>query len=711
MPRVLIVGAGPTGLMIANFLGQTGIDTLVLERNPATTDEPKAVSIDEESLRLLQAVGLYDQIREVLLPGTGTRYYGRGSAQLGAARGPQPPRYGHPIKSELNQPEFERALLNGAHRFACVGVRFNTEVIGLEQDDAGVLLHTTGEDQQPLRADYVIGADGGRSTMRKLLGIRMLGSSMEEPWIVLDTRNDPHTVRYAMHHGDPDRPHVIIPGRYGVCRYEFLLLPGESAEEMLRFDNIRRLVAPYREIKASDIVRSKVYTFHALVAARWQVHRVLIAGDAAHMMPPFAGQGLNSGLRDAHNLSWKLRMVVQGHAGPGLLNSYEQERRAHAEAMIQMSVRMGRMLMTRSHARALLRDVFFRSVGQLGPVKRYVTEMRYKPEPRYRDGLRIGRDGPNLGGSMLPQPTVLFMDGQTRLLDEALGCGFGLVGLATNRTEDPFLGLRHPVWEQLEMRRVVVYPEERWPARRLADICQIVDVEDRLVPEFWPSSATANRILLVRPDRYVAGAFTPDTEWTYGDDLVRQLDAPWLRKPQRKVRELTMPNIVKLGHTGVWVNDLDKMKDFYTRVLGLTVTDEDPSGGMVFLSSHPDEEHHEFVLARGRVGGPEVMVAHQFSWRVASLEDVLAFHARFKHEGIEVQQEVSHGNAIAIYFFDPEGNRNEVYWPTGRDVRQPFRKTLNLEQSADSVLAESDRLVSEGGPVYQPVTTRPRQAT
>ena len=168
-----------------------------------------------------------------------------------------------------------------------------------------------------------------------------------------------------------------------------------------------------------------------------------------------------------------------------------------------------------------------------------------------------------------------------------------------------------------------------------------------------------------------------------------------------------MPNIMELGHTGVWVNDLAKMRDFYTRILGLTVTDEDPKEGMVFLSSRPEFEHHEFVLAIGRVGGPEVKLPHQFSWRVGSLEDVIAFHDRFKAEGVEVQQEVTHGNAVGIYFFDPEGNRNEVYWQTGKQVPQPFRKTLNLEQSPDAVLAESERLVAEGGPAYQPVTTGP----
>ena len=161
--------------------------------------------------------------------------------------------------------------------------------------------------------------------------------------------------------------------------------------------------------------------------------------------------------------------------------------------------------------------------------------------------------------------------------------------------------------------------------------------------------------------------------------------------------------ITGLGHTGFWVDDLDTMRDFYARVLGLTVTDEDPDRGIVFFSARPDLEHHEFVLQRGRTAPPGSKLTHQVSWRVDSIETILDFHRRFRAEGIEVQQEVSHGNAIGIYFFDPEGNRNEVYLRLERDVRQPFRKTINLDQEPADVLAEVERLLSDGTSAYQPV--------
>ena len=160
--------------------------------------------------------------------------------------------------------------------------------------------------------------------------------------------------------------------------------------------------------------------------------------------------------------------------------------------------------------------------------------------------------------------------------------------------------------------------------------------------------------------------------------------------------------ITGLGHTGLWVYDLPKMRDFYERVMGLTVTDEDGDLGIVFLSARPDEEHHEFVLQRGRTAAIGDKQQHQISWRVASLDDIRAFHRLFEQENIQVQQEVTHGNAFGIYFFDPEGNRNEVYLRIERDVRQPFRKTIDFGMGPAQIYAEAERLLTDGGETYQP---------
>ena len=162
--------------------------------------------------------------------------------------------------------------------------------------------------------------------------------------------------------------------------------------------------------------------------------------------------------------------------------------------------------------------------------------------------------------------------------------------------------------------------------------------------------------------------------------------------------------IVELGHSGLWVEDLALMEDFYTRVLGLEITDREDDLGIVFLSSRPEVEHHEFVLQRGRTAAPGAMLPHQFSWRVDDLDTLLTYHRRFKEEGVPVQQEVTHGNALGIYFFDPEGNRNEVYLRVDKQVPQPFRKSINLDQEQEAILAEAERLLADDGPAYRPVT-------
>lgn len=161
--------------------------------------------------------------------------------------------------------------------------------------------------------------------------------------------------------------------------------------------------------------------------------------------------------------------------------------------------------------------------------------------------------------------------------------------------------------------------------------------------------------------------------------------------------------IVELGHTGLWVNDLEAMEKFYTDIVGLQVTDRDDDLGIVFLSARPDSEHHEMVLQRGRTAPSGAKLTHQISWRIDSLETLIAYHHRLRDAQVPVQQEVTHGNAMGIYFFDPEGNRDEVYVRVELDVRQPFRKTLNLDQTPEAILAEAKGLLGDDTPAYQPV--------
>jgi 3-(3-hydroxy-phenyl)propionate hydroxylase len=290
------------------------------------------------------------------------------------------------------------------------------------------------------------------------------------------------------------------------------------------FEFMQRLVRPYRTLAPGDVERYTVYTFHALVANRWRAGRVFLLGDAAHMMPPFAGQGMNSGARDADNLAWKLVEVLHGRAGPALLATYEAERRPHAEAMVKLSQRLGAVVMTTSRPRALVRDFIIRTMSRVKPGREYFERMRFRPRPHYHAGFvwpRARKRQPPVVGQMLPQPEV-FTSAEERVpLDVVLGPGYALVGVNTDvatldRLTDPF-------WEQIGARRLAIALDDRAPHPGRYPI--VTDVGGPLPQEL---GAYAGQVLLVRPDRYVAAVFSPAQERQVAASLRRTAGAPRL---------------------------------------------------------------------------------------------------------------------------------------------------------------------------------------
>lgn len=519
---VLIVGGGPTGLATANALGQRGVDLLLVEQDPGVAELPRAVSVDDEAMRLMQSLGLLDEAQQVVLAGTGTKYYGARGQLLTYGRGPDRLRYGHPVKNPMDHSEFQQMLLDGLDRFPNVEARHRTRLLGFEQDPDGVTarLAVAGEESE-VRCRYLVGADGGRSVVRSAIGQEpMTGSAFEQRWLVVDTVNDHHDERYAMHHGDPERPRVVVVGRDGRCRYEFLVHEDEHPEGEDVLALATRLVAPYRALDRSDVLRCTIYKFYALVADRFSDGRAFIAGDAAHMMPPFAGQGLNSGLRDAGNLSWKLAAVLSGQAGEELLDTYTVERRPHVSAMVRLSVRMGAVMMTRSRTRAWARDAAFITGQRLPVLSRFFREMRFKPPATYVGGFFIGSlDRGTPVGSMLVQPRVLDEQGMFARLDDAIGPGFVLLGIdVRSRLLD---GLSDRVWDRLGATRVHVSLDDRF-AGRTANAVTVADADGLLAEQL---DDLRGRIVLVRPDRFIAGSFAGSEERAFAAQLDRLLGA------------------------------------------------------------------------------------------------------------------------------------------------------------------------------------------
>lgn len=508
---VVVVGAGPAGLMTANLLAQQGIGVTVLERGAALIDYPRGVGLDDEGLRTFQAAGLVQEVLPHTVPHQSLAFVDAKGRDLARLAPPQAD-FGWPRRNGFVQPLADRVLYEGLARFEHATVRFSCRVTGFDQDDQGVTVSMqTPDGERSIRARYLVGADGGSSATRKALGVDFVGSTAADSWLVVDVRNDPLGQPGVFVGCDPRRPFVSLSIPHGIRRFEFMLLPGETEADAERDDFLAGLLEPLipRGTKV-DVIRRRVYTHHSRMAARFRVGRVLLIGDAAHLMPVWQGQGYNSGIRDAMNLSWKLAAVLRGHADEGLLDTYEQERRAHAKAMTDLSTWVGRAVSMRNRAAVAARNAFFRSLTAIPKAKAYVVTMRFKPMPTLTTGALTtvgGVSAPPTSGRLFVQPTVATRTAPVVKLDDVLGPWFALI--AWNNDPRAILdddALR--ALTALDARLVTVRPltQLHWeePGRDLDDSVVVVgDVDGSLKKWF---DAHPESVLLVRPDRIVGGA-------------------------------------------------------------------------------------------------------------------------------------------------------------------------------------------------------------
>jgi 3-(3-hydroxy-phenyl)propionate hydroxylase len=514
--RVLVVGAGPTGLTLANLLGMMGVRTLLVERNATTVQEPRAVSIDDEALRTMQAAGVVEQVLRHVVPGYGSHYHGP-DARCFAKVEPSGTPYGYPRRNAFRQPRLEAQLSDALARFAHVETRFGCRLDGYEIHPGGVeatIVAPSG--RQRVACDYLVGCDGAGSSVRTIQGAQLAGTSFDERWLIVDLENCDSATKHTKVFCDIRRPCITLPGPDRTRRYEFKLLPGETDADLLAPATVARLLRDHEADPNATIRRTVVYRFHARVAPRWSFgRRVFLAGDAAHLTPPFAGQGMNSGLRDAQNLAWKLAAVLEGRAGPALLDSYEVERRDHVWQMISLALRMGRIMAPPSVLHGALTRAAFRALNLWPPARDYVAQMKYKPKPRFAEGFLVpdGRDARRtLVGRLFPQPRVVTPDG-TRLLDEVLGNRFAVVA----RDPVALAALRHPLLDRLGVVRVALLPRGAAPAVHpgVAMAALASDSPDD------PLAVCPGAALLLRPDHYVAAAIP----LAGGDDALATLEA------------------------------------------------------------------------------------------------------------------------------------------------------------------------------------------
>lgn len=474
---VLIVGGGPTGVTLGLFLASAGISTIIAEKEAGIYPLPRAAHIDHEVVRIMQNVGVADEVMASSKTGGRYEFLTADRQVLLSFDWSEPGTSGWPFSNMIHQPSLEAALRSRLARASNAELRAQWSFVEMGVDDDGVeASFTTPDGAKNVRARYLVGADGARSPVREAAGIEIDDLGFDERWLVVDTivHDSSRLPDRNLQICDPNRPTTCVLMGNGRHRWEFMMKEAEQAETVLRDEFIADLLLPWDVEGAVTIERKAVYRFNARLAKTWRVGRILLAGDAAHQMPPFAGQGMCSGMRDAANLWWKLADVVAGKAGADVLDAYQAEREPNVRGIIDTAIFMGKTVCVADPVQAAARDAAMLADRAAGKSPDGATT--YPP-------ISAGRimQGSAGAGSYFPQPWS--SDNRATKLDDVTGAG--------------------PV---LLARQV---PTEAWSS----DV-RILELSDpslafcRAELEAW-LDAQATSAVLLRPDHYVFGTGSP----------------------------------------------------------------------------------------------------------------------------------------------------------------------------------------------------------
>ena len=484
---VAIIGYGPVGATLANLVGLCGLSAVVLEREQSVYHLPRAVSLDGEGMRLFQTLGLAEDLLPHVNVSRNIRHVNAdGQLLLLIARGGIGPE-GWNQAYRFYQPELEAVLRKGVSRYPFIDARLRCDVFALDQRDDHVRIRyedLASSNLSEVSARYVVGCDGARSTVRRFMGAALHDLRSHERWIVLDmildappsgvpeAADESGRVIDAIQYCDPARPTTFVPMPGQRHRWEFMLMPQDDPATITRPERIYELLKPWRIDPArSKIERGVVYTFHSALATSWRRGRLLLAGNSAHQTPPFLGQGMCSGLRDAANLAWKLRDVIAGRASEQLLDTYETERMEHVRAYIELAVELGGIIQATDPEIARRRDAeLIANPTMLRPIT-----------PRLGPGLHGGAPPP--AGARAAQPRL----GDGARIDDRVGYHFAV--LARPQLID---ALPDKVSDRIDQMGAALVPADGEAADYL--------------------SSLNTEAVVIRPDRHILGIATNPVE-------------------------------------------------------------------------------------------------------------------------------------------------------------------------------------------------------
>ncbi|KAB1858113.1 bifunctional 3-(3-hydroxy-phenyl)propionate/3-hydroxycinnamic acid hydroxylase [Acinetobacter tandoii] len=511
--EVAILGAGPVGLTLANYLSKQGVQITVIEQLDQLIDYPRAIGIDDEALRTIQSLGLVEQVLPHTTPNHAMRFL-TPKGHCFADIQPLTREFGFSRRNAFIQPQVDNVLLQGLKQYPQTQVLFSRQLTEFSQDAQSVTLKMQNKQGQNevVKAQYLIACDGGNSVVRRTLNIGFDGKTAPNQWIVIDIENDPLATPHIYLCCDPVRPYVSAALPHGIRRFEFMVMPGETQEELSKPENINKLLAKVLpNTQNIEVIRQRVYTHNARIADKFRVDRILLAGDAAHIMPVWQGQGYNSGMRDAFNLGWKMALVVKGKAGPELLDSYQIERKDHAKAMIDLSVMAGHVLAPPKKWQGFVRDGIAYALNYIKPIKQYLLEMRFKPMPQYHDGVLIQNKLKNSPvGKMFIQPKVELVSGEQVLLDEIIGNDFAILAWGV----DPQWGLSETSlqqWKKLGVTFIQVLPAVQLQNENRKQYDGVICVGDIGTDIRTWFGRTNDSMVILRPDRFVAALAIPQS--------------------------------------------------------------------------------------------------------------------------------------------------------------------------------------------------------